>query len=404
MYSKIETLTRRSQAKLEQHIGELELSAAPSAITPELTGAMMRELTDTPFFLSPQFKPLIRALAILGGSISACLTIQFCIALGGRGVSLLPILLGIFCEGLKLTAIGAGLWLIHGETWREQITGWASITIAAVLIVGSIAASMGYLVQKDARSRSEVWKASAEHQDLTQQKKSLLSQIQASEETAKQYRDHGRITLSTQYDVIARELNQKLNTVMALLVASEAAITTSSDFFSGLATMIAIPDEDHTTAITRSSSIAIMADRIRMIAYFVLAIILELGCVLAVQLLHLGRSPRSQGLRSTDKIAIIEKPIPRSRKPAILVQTQDYYRDQHGSLAERYEQVRAAVVSGELDPAYRPVRSTFALRQQTTTQFFRQLENDGVIVRRGRGFVLASDIAFPQEKSAMGFC
>jgi hypothetical protein len=91
------------------------------------------------------------------------LTIQFCIALGGRGVSLLPILLGIFCEGLKLTAMGAGLWLIHCETWREQITGWAAIAIAAVLIIGSIAASMGYLVHKDARMRSEAWKASAEY-------------------------------------------------------------------------------------------------------------------------------------------------------------------------------------------------------------------------------------------------
>ena len=89
---------------------------------------------------------------------------------------------------------------------------------------------------------------------------------------------------------------------------------------------------------------------------------------------------------------------------AIVIPTQNDDRDQHGTLAERYQQVRAAVVSGELDPAYRPVRSTFSLRQQTTTQFFRQLENDGVIVRQGRGFVLASDIALPCEKRAMGFC
>jgi hypothetical protein len=210
--------------------------------------------------------------------------------------------------------------------------------------------------------------------------------------------------LSTEHDAKARELSQKLTAVMANLSASEAAITTSSDFFSGLATMIAIPDEDHSTAITRSASIAIMADRIRMVAYFVLAIILESGCVLAVQLLHLGRSPRSQGLRSTDKIAIIEKPIARSHKTAILVPTQNDDRDPCGSLEERYQQVRAALIAGKLDPAYRPVRSTFALRQQTTTRFFRQLENDGVIVRRGRGFVLASDIPFSHKKRAMGFC
>ena len=67
-----------------------------------------------------------------------------------------------------------------------------------------------------------------------------------------------------------------------------------------------------------------------------------------------------------------------------------------------YGRIRDAIVAGEVVAAYRPVRETFCLRQQTVTMVFRTLEQEGILERSGRRYNLAQHSTKHAQDSRVG--
>jgi len=232
-------------------------------------------------------------VSLLGFFVSLSLTIQLTVALRGDGYSPLPVALGVFWEGAKAVMIVHGLLLLREGQRRE---GCALSFVGALLVVGSLVASLAYLTELDDQRQRTAVVSSSQYRRLDSELASLDTQIQvavdtAAKDTANAYR---RRALETLGEVSA--LRKRRESLSAQLAALESGTAVPTAALSGLSDM-------------GGSTPA----RIRTWLYVFIAVVLELSSLASVWVVASARKPKPLFLSAPVPVpsaAPVSKPVP----------------------------------------------------------------------------------------------
>jgi len=220
-------------------------------------------------------------IAIVSCAISATLTLRFCLELRESNNALstwIAVAIGLVWEAGKVTFAPVGLRLISSRCQHEVVTGLVLCGLAGVLMLGSIGASLGYLVQADGRRQQEAVQASRRYQDRQAQIATIDGQLRSLVRAADQDSEEGYRTRAATTQTQIAELRRERARLSVEVDALEATAGVS-------------PDTD-THASTTLDALFLRdavpgATRLRFVVTAIVALMLELLSVAAIWLLRM---------------------------------------------------------------------------------------------------------------------
>jgi phage shock protein PspC (stress-responsive transcriptional regulator) len=277
-----------------------------------------------------------------------------------------------------------------------------------VLVAGSVAASLGYLAELDGRHREAVLQRSARYRELRAQLDELDREIsiltQAAEaDTERSYRRRALDTLATVREL--RSERDQVRQALASLAGTAAAAVSPGQIaqagvLGGLARLLNLE-----------------VSRVRVVAYGVVALMLELISIAAL-LLASGPRPRptaatpepspTEGLAppapaSQPQVAetLVPGTVPVARAQTTVATESDTEGSMQAEPREieprpgiesdgRYHQARELVMTRSVSPTYRALQSALQMSQATARTFLEKMVDEGVLRRAGRFYALQS--------------
>jgi len=384
-------------------------------------------------------------IATLGAGLSLALTMQFAIDIGGDQHPWLSATFGLFLELLKLFCAVIGLKLLHSKTTSHKISGFGVFALSLLLICISIAASVSHLARKDALQARHALLGSQTYVGLTEKKETLLGAL-------KSLSARSAIDAQSKYTVVRREsgnllievqrLQRELDMITAQLSKLEHEATGTDNFVTSIASIFApvVQTEKKMSAPDDEKS---LAKKLRIAMHFALAAFLELGVVVALHVINIAQSSNSrsqnqtfcdpterpdvtlatgsqkrrfkkqQGYGSQNEILRAPEAEPDRKEESLVVLNSDREIADRKSddtdmmiakdtaLCDRYayenitevcDRMRQVLLCDEIEPAYRPMRSALGIRQQTVTQCFRVLLNEGFLEKSGKRYEVAQKV------------
>lgn len=275
-------------------------------------------------------------IAALGCGISLWLTVVFCRRLDTE--MHIAVGIGILWELSKAYYAPLGVRIILRSGSRAG--GAALCALSAVLIAGSIVASLAFLTDADASRQQDALHASEMHRDATRERDALDRQIDL-------------LTQSVAADIAQERRTRALVTskdIDALTVQRRAVVARLE--------RMAVP------------SGAFGGQRLRVVAHAVIAIVLELVTVAALVLMRRDATPQIASVIASDIDATPENT---------------------GSDATdaKYIEARKMITTAQLSPTYRALQSALHLSQATAQKYLKAMHEEGVLLRDGRRYVWA---------------
>ncbi len=144
-----------------------------------------RPLSIPAFPFNPLNSPLPAlaawVISALGCSVSLLLTIQFIaglkMATSSLSDELLGAAIGVVWEASKYLFIPLGLLFLSKNRFKTKIFGGGLVGLGGLLILGSVVASLGFLLEVDAKSTRFSAQKSPEYIAYSAKKDALVSQI-----------------------------------------------------------------------------------------------------------------------------------------------------------------------------------------------------------------------------------
>ena len=260
--------------------------------------------TRVPFFAHSGQIPL-SIITFFSCGLSFWLTVRFCgnLAPGHAAAELLAI--GVTWELAKLTFGTLGSHRIKRGDTSQSASGYALLGVSLVLAVGSIVASLAFLMQTDQHVSQEALQASQQalhaseaYERETATLRALDGEIKELTSLAQQYRERGLLTQGMRSMQRAAVLRQERQAqVQALSKQDEVAIINHGAAGGGFSLLGASPNG-------------------RLAAQVVLAVMLEVVSMIALSLLcGSGTKPAMGGSASsgtpTDKVVRLKVASPR---------------------------------------------------------------------------------------------
>jgi phage shock protein PspC (stress-responsive transcriptional regulator) len=323
-------------------------------------------------------------IAALSSAISLVLTIRLCQELRADGGLLTPAI-GLCLEAAKLTfaILGCSFLVSKASTLSRRCGGLLLCALSLVLIGTSLAASLGYFLELDGRGQAEALSASREVRaadreiDLLDRQIAALSAA-AEGDTAASYRTRALDTLA-RAEVLTGRRAQLAARLASLQAHPEAMLETQSGLLGGLAAVLDLDPR-----------------RVRLIAYGVIAALLELVAIAAYLLVRSSLQPNGAAKRlqrmaaSGDAAETPQKTAAKRLQPNPRAALRASERGDTGTrlFRNRFEQARALIVSGKLQPSLRALqREMKPLGQRTAARFLRALLEEGILCRDGKNYV-----------------
>ena len=353
-------------------------------------------------------------IAVLSCSLSLWLTLKFCRQLWPEQTGVELVGLGITWEASKLYFGPHGLQGIFRGAFKQRLGGLFLLSLCITLAAGSVAASLGYLVQTDSREQTRALASSRAYRSAEKKLAALDAQI-------------GNLSASAQRDVAENFRSRALRTAAHLDAlqskrdATEAQLqrlevqpaqAEGSDFFQQIGALF--PGQ----ALQN-------AKRIKLAAHGVIAVMLELISLTTLFLLQSSQAaaaanqhqpPQVQpGTPAGTRLHAIPRtdfgarvPAPRrgteqddtgtpglrtdfgAKVPAPLSragQGDTDVLDPHKST--RYQAAKDLIASAELEPTYRELKRTLAISQGTAQRFLAAMQSEGFLQRVGRKYQVA---------------
>ena len=309
-------------------------------------------------------------LSVLSCATSIALTINFCWHLRTETsifAGLIAVAIGIAWECAKYGFAPKGFQLLYGEDRPTLLcAGLGLICVTIVLVLGSVCASMGFLLESDAESQRRTIEQSGQYQDARTQIASLDAEIALLQQTAKadlshHYRKRAMGTLAQ-----ANALRTRRDTISSSLQQFESTPTLASPYFASLAGFLAGDQKSN-------------ARKIRLIAYAVVALMLEIISICAVTLFI---SQRKNLLRADfDTKYVDENVIPPSSKQNLDRGTCRGDTGTNGIHDTRYKEARRLIISRKISPSVRSVKAALKVSQIPARRFLKALQEEGVLFR-----------------------
>ena len=285
---------------------------------------------------------LYAALAAVSCSVSTYLTIKFCSELrGSPAIGALPVALGVSWE--------AGKYLF---TFAARTYSRALYLLVFCLVVGSIAASVGYLLDMDTAASEYRAQHSDAHAQLLHRREMLKMRLEVMQDTAKRdteagYRKRaiGMLSGVSAVDVDLRDVEQRISAIRHHEV---------SGGYWGAAAEVA----------------GISAQRIRAFVYLFVAIMLELISIVSILLMC---TPIASEVK-VDRPAESAKGCIRPRSKAF---------------DSRYKAIKDMVAGGSLTPSIRKIQSAIRCGQAEAQNIIAELERDRIIMKNGQGYTIS---------------
>ena len=205
--------------------------------------------------------------------LSFWLTVRFCADLTPGHATLEVLAMGATWELAKLTFSIKGAYRINRGAPAQKASGYRLAGLSLILAVGSIAASLAFLMQTDqhisqdaAQASQRELEASKTYERDTASLRTLDGEIEQLTALAEQYRAKGLVTQGVRTLERIRPLRDERTTQARVLSAQEATITSSA-------------------SATVASPLLGTSPRWRLVAQVVLAVMLEVVSMVALSLL-----------------------------------------------------------------------------------------------------------------------
>lgn len=302
------------------------------------------------------------------------------------------VLLGTGFEGLKLAMPELAQRARQSVSPSDRSLGFFYSAAMILLMTASVVASMAYLAQKNADGARSRWLASSDYRTLVAAERDTASQVGSYRAAAKRYRSFDRISLGMTADAKAAQLLPALADIRAQLRTSEQKFAANRDVFQVVAGLLA-------RDVTVTQSLPETVTLFRVTWDFFISVMLELGCIGLMVALARHRAVE----RQRDSVTCHRDSVTHRDCDVTVTPPES---QSHPALAlprSRYEEVRAAIVSGDIQPVHRRVRPAFNLGQTTTRQIFAKLVREGVLTKTARGYSCLVDGREPNTHRGMGF-
>ncbi len=372
------------------------------------------------------YRLLAYSIAGMTCAISLILTVGMCRELRPESQGIIPIAIGVVWELAKYYFAVMGLLFLGLSNMRMRLLGGCLSCIALVLVMGSIAASLGYLAELDVTRVGAKTSFDTAQKDLKSQIASLDQQItiltlSSQEDVAQGMRRRGLATLEQIGPLRAarRDLSSTLNQLQ-----SDQDGVSEPGLFAGLASALEISRQTTKAYSGHHSTGSI--PQLRVIAYLVVSVMLE---VIGIGALIGERAYRStvrpcdhrlpEGLvtnasdvpeacNSTSVPLVAPSPVLGSLQtiiatrpehailvtpdlstvPAEVPESITAEKSPLPSMEPAYMHAKELVLSGKVQPTYRSLRQALRLGQDSVGVIVRMLLDDGVLRREGKRFVL----------------
>jgi cell division protein FtsB len=332
-------------------------------------------------------------IAILSCSVSLTLTLRLCWEVKGPGLvsAVVAIAIGLTLELSKYSLAPAGLRMFASG---RRVVGCILVAIAVVLVLGSVGASVSYLVAASNRQIEEATRNSESYRAATARLHNLETEPEVLAETARR-------------DAANNYRHRALQTAEALrkLRGQHAALQQT------LSTTLHEPNAAAPTQ-QLAEAVGMPAHRLRLTLFAVMAGLVEALSMVAVLLLHAAplqaREPQPQVALQAVQVdaAPVEPevvplqapgPEPQDAAPEIVPVEPEVVPLQAPEPVERVEvevaaplddplvAAREQIVSGALAPVLRSVQQQLSISQRPAQRILKQLADEGVLHRDNRG-------------------
>jgi hypothetical protein len=190
--------------------------------------------TYVPFPARSRQIPLV-VIAVFSCGLSFWLTVRFCASLAPGHAALELLAIGVTWELAKMTFSTIGSHRTQCVDAGERAAGYALLGVSLVLAVGSIVASLAFLVQTDhrigqdaAQASQQALHASKAYERDTSSLHSLDGEVTQLMALAQEYRANGMVTQSVRTLERIHPLREARMAQARALAAQEATITSSS--------------------------------------------------------------------------------------------------------------------------------------------------------------------------------
>jgi hypothetical protein len=190
--------------------------------------------TYVPFPARSRQIPLV-VIAVFSCGLSFWLTVRFCASLAPGHAALELLAIGVTWELAKMTFGTTGSRRIRCGHAGERASGYALLGVSLILAVGSIIASLAFLVQTDhrigqdaAQASQQALHASKAYERDTFSLQALDGEVAQLTALAQEYRAKGMVTQSVRTLERIHPLREARMAQARALAAQEAAITSSS--------------------------------------------------------------------------------------------------------------------------------------------------------------------------------
>jgi hypothetical protein len=305
---------------------------------------------------APSSQVVFAAVAALTCSVSLVLTLRLSWQVGGTGVAAaMALAVGAAWELSKYTLAPTGLrWLLCG-TPRRRWAGAGLSVMSLVLVCGSLAASMGYMLATDSAAHARAVEASPEYRAAVAELAHRDVEIKLLADTARGDAAHGYRSRALQTASELRRLRAERAALQSSLGALQTAPGTSG--WAALAQLLACSE-----------------GALRLAAFAVVACMLELLSIVTLMLARgAERLPASATQRSVQhercSAGAADK---RAAAPAAADDA-------------LYASIRQAIVEGRVEPVLRAVQRMANISQRPAQRYLLRLAEEGVLRRDDRG-------------------
>ena len=335
---------------------------------------------------------LFAALALLSCGVSSYLTIKFCAELRGSGIGFVAIALGLSWES------GKYLFVLAAQTHSRAL-----YILVGCLIVGSIMASLGYLVEMDDTAAESRIATNDTHAHLLSQRGMLRDKLQLTQLTAEK-------DMATGYRSRALETLARASDIERQISSIQIEISNFKKHASGAGYWNSLGRVANTSG-----------DSLRALVYMFIAIMLEMISIVAIHLAsasrthptnasderisnasatHLERERiSSNASRNASQDASVTHPGAathpqriRNASPSTHPRTHPKKRISTNASGKthpaKYAQAKELVSGGQVRPSYRRIQTAVQCGQAESQRIIAQLERDNVIEKKGSRYMV----------------
>lgn len=348
----------------------------------------------------PTLKQLpIAFVALLSCGLSAWLTFRFCAQLCPHEGLIELVAMGVTWETGKLLM---GTYGMHSFAWGtlfERLKSAMLVGISLMLAAGSVAASLGFLVQSDAKQQKAALASSKPYQRDEEDRAALNNRIKDKEDLIKALRQKNHISDAKVIEAEIDKLTANRLSLSARLSEQDhnpaAVAAGGSDFFANIAAAVPVlKDRANSLRLTAQCVLAFMLETISMIMLAMLRTSFLFTHKDAPGTISGGDEDGGVLLDLVQSSKRAKKTRPRTGTETARTQSRTTRKHQGrgdtgvgAQWASRYNEIKALVATGDLEPTFRAIRKKAGCGHTTAKRFIASMLGENVLYRDGKRYV-----------------